>query len=67
MEEKTLKIEGMHCNSCVLLLTDAISEVKGVAEVNIDLKSKEAKVKLSDASVLEQVKTAIRNEGYRVI
>jgi len=67
MEEKILKIEGMHCNSCVLLLTDAISEVKGVAGVKIDLKSKEAKVSVPDESVLAQVKSVIRNEGYKVV
>lgn len=67
MIEKTLKIEGMHCNSCVLLLTDAISEVKGVDEVKIDLRSKEAKIKVLDESVLAQVKIVIQNEGYKVI
>lgn len=31
--EKTIKVSGMHCKSCEMLLTDSISEIKGVENV----------------------------------
>ena len=69
--EKNLRIIGMHCKSCEMLLIDVISEIKGVEKVNAD--SKKGTVTLiyndipGDEPVLESVKKIIEKEGYKVI
>lgn len=40
-----LKIEGMTCDHCVRTVSDILSEVVGVENVDVNLKSKSAKVK----------------------
>ena len=65
--EKTIKVEGMHCNSCNLLIEDSVSEIKGVREVKADFNSGIVKVKFEGNDVLEKTKNAIEKEGYRVV
>ncbi len=43
--ETTLKIEGMSCGHCVATVTDVLSEVDGVNEVNVSLAENCAVVK----------------------
>ena len=43
--ETTLKIEGMSCGHCVATVTDVLSEVEGVDEVNVSLEDNSAIVK----------------------
>lgn len=43
--ETTLKIEGMSCGHCVATVTDLLSEVDGVNEVNVSLAENSAVVK----------------------
>ena len=66
MKKLTLKVEGMHCKSCEVLLTEELEEAgaqdihvsasKGTVIANIDEK------KLSEA----KVKQIIEKEGYKV-
>ncbi|MFA5106240.1 MAG: heavy-metal-associated domain-containing protein [Candidatus Micrarchaeia archaeon] len=64
--EKTIKITGMHCASCAMLLTDAINDVKGAkVEAPIDYKSGMAKVSYDSQATLGRIKEAIRKEGYK--
>lgn len=37
---KTLKIEGMMCNHCVMHVTKALEGVSGVAKADVNLKKK---------------------------
>ncbi len=65
--EKTLNVTGMHCKSCEMLLTDSISEIKGVKKVNADSKKGTVTLSYSDESILETVKKTIDKEGYKVV
>tara|TARA_Y100000310_G_C20571710_1_gene758393 strand:- start:934 stop:1134 length:201 start_codon:yes stop_codon:yes gene_type:complete len=65
MKKINLKIKGMHCKSCEMLIADALEDVgvkgkvdseKGTAEIEFD----ENKV------TLDQVKKTIVDEGYVV-
>ncbi|MSR86190.1 copper chaperone [Candidatus Woesearchaeota archaeon] len=66
MKQLNLKVEGMHCKSCEVLLKDELEEAgakdivvsasKGTLAATIDEK------KLSEA----QVKKIIEKEGYKV-
>ena len=64
--EKTLKIEGMMCNHCVMHVQKALAAVPGVAEVTVSLEEKSAKVKLNQDVADEVFKTAIEDAGYEL-
>ena len=63
---KTLSIEGMSCNHCVMHVKNALAEVQGVASVAVDLAKKSAVVEggeLDDAAM----KAAVAEAGYEVV
>ena len=64
--EKTIKVKGMHCSSCNLLLEDVVSEIKGVNSVKADFQAGKVAVDYLDQSLLPKIKSAIEKEGYRV-
>ena len=64
--KKTLKIEGMMCNHCVMHVQKALAAIPGVAEVAVSLESKSAKVKLNDNVPDVQFKTTIEEAGYQL-
>lgn len=63
---KTLDVEGMTCQHCVMHVTNALKEVAGVSRVQVDLAAKKAVVEgsnLDDAAM----KTAVADAGYEVV
>lgn len=60
-----LKVKGMHCKSCEMLLKDSLEELPGVRVLNVDHKKGLLEVEAEQAQ-LEQMKAAIRKEGYHV-
>jgi uncharacterized membrane protein YraQ (UPF0718 family)/copper chaperone CopZ len=65
VDSKTIKIEGMTCNHCVMNVKKAISSVEGVSDVEVNLSQGEAYVK-GDFD-LSKVNTAITDVGYKVV
>ncbi len=43
--ETKIKVDGMTCKHCVATVTDVLSEVDGVEEVNVSLEGMSAEVK----------------------
>ena len=64
--EKTLKIEGMMCNHCVMHVQKALAAIPGVGEVTVSLDEKNAKVKLNQAVSDDAFKVAIEEAGYQL-
>ena len=64
--EKTLKVSGMHCSSCDMLIAEAIGEIAGAKVHSSDHKRGEVKVSFDSDATLEKIKEAIRAEGYKV-
>lgn len=64
----TIKVNGMHCENCKNAVEKAVSAVKGVKNVNVDLDKKEVSYDLDDPSqmpyALDIVMGAIRDLGY---
>lgn len=58
----TLDIEGMHCNSCALLIEKSLKRVSGVQHANVNFSSSQALVKvdpsISQADLLKAVENA---------
>jgi len=62
-----LKVSGMHCRSCEVLLTDSLSELPGVKSVKVSFKDGKADIDY-DAQLIDEKKlrSAIEKEGYKV-
>jgi len=68
MKKIELKIKGMHCKSCVMLVKEALTDVKGVKEASVDLQKNNAIVEFDEKLVKEkQLIEAIEKEGYKVV
>ena len=63
---KTMKIEGMMCNHCVMHVTKALESVPGVEKADVDLQGKKAVVTLSGDVSDEAMKSAVADAGYEV-
>jgi copper chaperone CopZ len=65
--EKLIRVEGMHCKSCELLLADVLGEIDGVQKAVADSRKGTVRVVCTADATLEQVRGAIGKQGYRVI
>lgn len=64
--KKTMLVEGMSCNHCVMAVTNALKELEGVRHVQVDLESK--KVEVSGENLIdESLKEAVEEAGYDVV
>ena len=64
--EKIIMVEGMSCKHCVASVTEALEELKGTSNIDINLDTKEVKVNVEnlDDSVLKE---AIEDIGFDVL
>ena len=66
MKKKVL-IEGMSCGHCVKHVKEALSELNGVASVDVNLDAKTAVFESSGEVKDEDIKFAIDEAGYEVV
>ena len=64
--EKTLQIEGMTCQHCVMHVQKALAAIPGVEETAVSLEEKSARVKLSQDVADEAFKAAVETAGYQL-
>jgi copper chaperone CopZ len=66
MATVNLKVKGMHCKSCRMLVEDALNDLgaKNIS-VSVDEKKQIGNVSCTHADI-SAVKEAIRKEGYEV-
>ncbi|MBU0460762.1 MAG: cation transporter [Nanoarchaeota archaeon] len=65
MVKETLKVKGMHCKSCGVLISDALEEL-GVKS-SVDSKKELVVVEFDEKKVsLKKIKETIKKEGYQV-
>ncbi len=65
MKTTKLNVQGMHCKSCEMLLTDSLSEIDGITDVSVSVKDGTATV-THDGGVSEaQIRKTIEAEGYK--
>ena len=60
----TIAVKGMHCKSCEMLLQESINDIVGVKSVKADWKKGKVEVEMESANIMEELKDAIRKEGY---
>lgn len=63
MAEMTLDVSGMTCDHCVKAVTEAVSEVPGVASVTVELDAGRVTV-AGDGADRAAVVAAIADAGY---
>lgn len=67
MARIALKVKGMHCKSCEMLIKDSVSELDGVKNVDASSIKSIVNVEFDESKVKESsIKQAIENEGYKV-
>ena len=64
--KKTMLVEGMSCNHCVMAVTNALKEVEGVSGVNVDLDNKKVEVE-GETLVDDKLREAVEEAGYDVV
>jgi copper chaperone len=63
----TLRVDGMHCGSCALLIDDALEDLPGVRNTRTSVKQRCSVVEVDPtACSVEAVIAAIRELGYTV-
>jgi copper ion binding protein len=68
MATKTLKIQGMTCNHCVMRVSKALKAVPGVHDAKVDLQKAEAAVIFDESKVsTEKLSAAVVDAGYKVV
>lgn len=63
--KKKILIEGMSCKNCVAHVKNAIEELAGVSEVEVNLEGKYALVEATESN--DVLKATIEEEGYDVV
>ncbi len=65
--KKKITVEGMSCAHCVRHVEGALKEIKGVLDVNVDLKGKAAVVETNGDIAEAELKSAVEEAGYDVV
>lgn len=63
---KTIKISGMHCEHCVLSVTNTLKALPGVKDVAVSLEKGEAVASIPEAVSDSIIKTSIEALGFEV-
>ncbi len=67
MEASVIRVDGMSCQHCAKAVTGAVSALRGIESVEVDLAAKTVAVAYDAAqSSLEAIKAAIEDQGYDV-
>lgn len=65
IEVAIFDVSGMHCESCVNTITEALNAMEGISATKVSLETEQAKIKFEPAKVsIEEVKTVIEGKGY---
>ncbi len=66
-QKVTLPVKGMHCAACVRRVEKALAGLDGVTVVKVNLIAGKADVEYApERATLEQLKDAVRSEGFQV-
>jgi len=65
--KKILNVEGMSCAHCVATVKKAVSALKGINNVEVDLANNSVQVEYeAEKQNLDSIKRAIEEAGYQV-
>ena len=62
-----IKVEGMHCKSCDMLIEDALMDLDGVETIESSFETGIVKISFDESKVkMDAIKKVIKAEGYEV-
>ncbi len=65
MAKVILKIQGMHCASCVVKIENSLKKEKGIFKVAVNFASEKANIEYNPAEIsLDRIKEVIKGLGY---
>lgn len=64
METTTLSIPTISCDHCVMTIQRELREIKGIEEVNGDVKEKKIIVQWDSPATLEEIKSTLQEINY---
>src|SRR5690606_27907851 len=67
MSERTLRVGGMNCASCVAHVEKALARVPGVEAASVNLATETATVTTAPGVALEALVRAVEQAGYEVV
>lgn len=68
MENKILKIKGMHCASCATIITNKISKLEGISNINVNFATEKARISFDSNKVsVDNMNREIEKLGYTFI
>jgi copper ion binding protein len=66
MSAHTYTVVGMTCQHCVASVTEEVSDVPGVAGVDVDLDTGSLTVRSNEPVTRDQIEAAVHEAGYRL-
>lgn len=68
MKTVNYKIKGMNCNHCAMAVNKALTNCRGVLEVQVSLENNEANLQIDETQFsMEDASVAVKNAGYEFI
>ena len=68
MTNESLNVEGMTCQHCVQIITDALGKIAGTNKVTVDLDKKEVQVDYNDEKTnLQEISDKIVEVGFELV
>lgn len=66
-ETKQVKVNGMHCNSCVLAVQNSLEDVDGIQSAKADLETGNVEIELDTNKVsIEDIDEAVQDVGFKL-
>ena len=67
MSTETYEVSGMTCGHCVSSVTEEVSELAGVSDVQVDLAAGRLTVTADQPVGADEVRTAVEEAGYTLV
>jgi heavy metal translocating P-type ATPase len=67
MNDMTIKVEGMHCASCVTRVEDTLKELPFVADPSVNLAGESARLRFTEPGHMAETAEALARAGYPVV
>lgn len=64
MERKTLAVPNISCGHCVKTITNELTEIKGVSQVEGDVEGKKVTVEWDAPATLDKIKETLKEINY---
>ncbi|GIW59641.1 MAG: hypothetical protein KatS3mg087_0707 [Patescibacteria group bacterium] len=64
MHKTTVKIQGMHCTSCEMLLEDELRTINGVQKASVNFRTGSAEIETDQPVSEEDLANTVKNAGY---